>query len=130
LLPEKMHKWNLRFDGSSDPLALVAALEAKMTTYRINPDEIPLAMSEIFEGPAARWLRTSHLQSASWETFRREFLDFFLPPRCFERFEDEIRTHMQRKGESFKTYLIELRTKMQQAGYREEEELYRVVPGI
>jgi len=32
---------------------------------------------------------------------------------------------MQRKEESFKTYLIELRTKMQQAGYREEEELYR-----
>jgi len=81
LFPEKMHKWNLRFNGSSDPLALVAALEEKMTTYRINPDEIPRAMSEIFEGPAARWLRTSHLQSASWETFRREFLDFFLPPR-------------------------------------------------
>jgi len=125
LLPEKMHKWNLRFNGSSDPLALVAALEENMTTYRINPDEIPRAKSEIVEGPAARWFRTSHLQSASWETFRREILDFFLPPRYFERLEDEIRTNMQRKGESFKTYLIELRTKMQQAGYREEEELYR-----
>jgi len=92
-----------------------------MTTYKINPDEIPRAMPEIFGGPAARWFRTSHLQSASWETFRREFLDFFLPPRNLKRLEDEIRTHMQRKGESFKTYLIELRTKVQQAGHREEE---------
>jgi len=102
-------------------LALVAALEEEMTTYKINPDEIPRAMPEIFGGPAARWFRTSHLQSASWETFRREFLDFFLPPRNLKRLEDEIRTHMQRKGESFKTYLIELRTKVQQAGHREEE---------
>jgi len=41
LLPEKMHKWNLRLDVSSDPLTLIAALEEKMTTYRINPEEIP-----------------------------------------------------------------------------------------
>jgi len=44
---------------------------------------------------------------------------------CSQRLEDEIRTHVLRKGELFKTYLIELRTKMHQAGYREEEELYR-----
>jgi len=112
-----MHKWNLRFDGSLDPLTLIAALEEKMTTYRINPEEIPRAMSKIFEGPA-RWFRTSHMQSESWEG-----ISGLLPPRYFERLEDEIRTHVQRKGEPFKTYLIELRTNMQQAGYREEEEL-------
>jgi len=94
-----------------------------MTTYRINTEEIPRAMSEIFEGPAARLFRTSHLLSASWETFRREFLDFFLPPRYFERLE-ESRTHVQREVEPFKTDLIDLRTKMQQAGYREEKELF------
>ncbi|XP_043064078.1 uncharacterized protein LOC122320067 [Drosophila ficusphila] len=125
LLPEKIHKWNLRFDGSADPLALIAALEEKMTTYRINPEEIPRALSEILEGPAAQWFRTCYLHSASWRTFRKEFLDLFLPPRYFESLVDEIRTRVQMKGESFKTYLIELMTKMQQAGYREGEELYR-----
>jgi len=45
-----MHKWNLRFDGSSDPLTLIAPREEKMTIYRINPEEIPRAMSEVFEG--------------------------------------------------------------------------------
>jgi len=83
-------------------------------------------MSEIFEGRAARWFRTSHLQTATWAEFRAEFLGFFLPPRYFERLEDTIRTHIQGVDETFKEYLVELRTKMQQAGYRKEEELYRI----
>jgi len=82
-------------------------------------------MSEIFEGRAARWFRTSHLQTAMWAEFRAEFLSFFLPPRYFERLEDAIRIHIQGVDETFKEYLVELRTKMQQAGYRKEEELYQ-----
>jgi len=65
LLAERMHKWNLRFDGASDPLTLIAELEEKIATYGINQEEVPRAMSEIFEGRAARWFRTSHLQTAS-----------------------------------------------------------------
>jgi len=121
-----MHKWNLRFDGASDPLTLIAELEEKIATYKINQEEVPRAMSEIFEGRAARWFRTSHLQTATWAEFRAEFLGFFLPPRYFERLEDEIRAHIQGVDETFKDYLVELRTKMQQAGYQKEEELYRI----
>jgi len=33
-----MHKWNLRFDGTSDPLTLIAELEEKIATYIINQD--------------------------------------------------------------------------------------------
>jgi len=54
LLAERMHKWNLRFDGASDPLTLIAELEEKIATYGINQEEVPRAMSEIFEGRAAR----------------------------------------------------------------------------
>jgi len=54
------------------------------------------------------------------------FLGFFLPPRYFERLEDANRTKIQGVDEIFKEYLVELRTKMQQTGYRKEEELYRI----
>jgi len=106
-------------------LTLIAELEEKIATYGINQEEIPRAMSEIFEGRAARWFRTSHLQTAMWAEFRAEFLSFFLPPRYFERLEDAIRIHIQGVDETFKEYLVELRTKMQQAGYRKEEELHQ-----
>jgi len=57
-LAERMYKWNLRFDGASDPLNLIAELEEKIATYGINKEKVPRAMSEIFEGRAARWFRT------------------------------------------------------------------------
>jgi len=126
LLAERMHKWNLRFDGASDPLTLIADLEEKIATYGINQEEVPRAMSEIFEGRAARWFRTSHLQTATRAEFWAEFLGFFLSPRYFERLEDAIRTHIQGVDETFKEYLVELRTKMEQAEYRKEEDLYRI----
>jgi len=83
-------------------------------------------MSEILKGREARWFRTSRFQTATWAEFRADFLSIFLPPRYFERLEDEIRARLQRVDETFKDYLFELRTKMQQAGYQREEELYRV----
>jgi len=117
-----MHKWNLRFDGASDPLTLIAEVEEKIATYGTNQEEVPRAMLEIFEGRAARWFRTSHSQAAE---FRAEFLGFFLPPRYFELLEDEIRAHIQGVDKTLKEYLVEFRTKMQQAGYQKGEE-YRL----
>jgi len=116
-----MQKWNLRFDGASDPLT--AELEEKIATYGINQEEVPRAMSEILEGWASQCFRTSCLHGLE---FRAEFLSFFLSPRYFERLEDEIRAHIQRVDDTFKDYLVELRIKMQQAGYQKGEELYRV----
>jgi len=62
-------------------------------------------MSEIFEGRAARWFRSSHL--LTWAEFWAEFLGFFLPPRYFERLQDEIRAHIQGVDEPFKEYLFD-----------------------
>jgi len=53
-------------------------------------------------------------------------LRFLLGPRYFERLEDEIRAHIQGVDETYKEYLVELRTKMQQAVYQKEEDLCRI----
>jgi len=43
------------------------------------------------------------------------YLATILPdPRYFERLEDEIRAHLQGVDETFKDYLVVLRSKMQQ----------------
>jgi len=110
-----MHKWILRFNGESYPLT-IPELEEKIATYGFDPEEVPRAMSEILEGRAARWFRTSRLQTAS-----NGIPEFLRGPRHIERLEHEIRSHVQGVGETFKNYLIELRTMMQQAGYSVEE---------
>ncbi|XP_064552259.1 LOW QUALITY PROTEIN: uncharacterized protein LOC135438069 [Drosophila montana] len=83
-------------------------------------------MSEVFCDRAARWFLSSGLRDVPWSVFRRGFLEFFLPPRYFERLEDEIRSRRQRVGEEFKEYLIELRALMHHATYEPAQELHRI----
>jgi len=52
LLAEWMHKRNLRFDETSDPLTLIAELEEKIATYGIHKEEVLSGMSESLEGRA------------------------------------------------------------------------------
>jgi len=54
-------------------------------------------------------------------------LRFLLAPTLLRGREDAIRTHIQGVDETFKEILVELRTKMQQAGYQKEEELQNIV---
>jgi len=83
-------------------------------------------MTETLTDRASRWFRTSQLQGATWPVFRREFLDFFLPPHYFRRLEDDIRARYQREGEGFKDYSIGIRTLMRHAGYDQMKELDRI----
>ncbi|KAM8701992.1 hypothetical protein ACLKA7_005513 [Drosophila subpalustris] len=69
--------------------------------------------------------RTIAEKGASWATFKQDFLDFFLPPRYFQRLEDQIRARQQRPGEAFKTYIVELRMFMKRASYSGVQELDR-----
>ncbi|KAL7726136.1 hypothetical protein ACLKA6_002606 [Drosophila palustris] len=76
------------------------------------------------------WFRVSRLQGASWATFKQDFLDFFLPPRNFQRLEDQIRARQQRPGETFKTYIVELRLLMKRASYSGIQELDRAYENL
>ncbi|KAL7725190.1 hypothetical protein ACLKA6_017346 [Drosophila palustris] len=84
----------------------------------------------LLSGNASDWFRVSRLQGASWATFKQVFLDFFLPPRYFQRLEDQIRARQQRLGESFKTYIVELRLLMKRASYSGIQELDRAYENL
>jgi len=95
---------------------LAEELGEKIATYGINQEEVPRAMSEILEGRAARLFRTSRLQTVTWVEFRAEFRSFFLPPRYFERLEDEIRAHIWGVDETFKDYLVDTKRRRTLSG--------------
>ncbi|KAH8356648.1 hypothetical protein KR084_006473, partial [Drosophila pseudotakahashii] len=123
---EQVRKWGLKFNGHTDPLAFLEELEERATSYALPFSQLPRVMTETLTDRASRWFRTSQLQGATWTVFRREFLDFFLPPHYFRRLEDDIRARYQREGEGFKDYVIEIRTLMRHAGYDQAQELDRI----
>ncbi|XP_043865494.1 LOW QUALITY PROTEIN: uncharacterized protein LOC122757455 [Drosophila mojavensis] len=124
-IAEQVRKWGMKYDGRSDPLGFIEILEERAITYGIELDRMPRALSEVLVDKAAKWFLTSGLRDVPWLEFKKEFLDFFLPPQYLERLEDQIRARRQREGEPFKDYLIELRLLMRQARYSPAQELNR-----
>ncbi|KAH8398899.1 hypothetical protein KR222_010811, partial [Zaprionus bogoriensis] len=85
LIPEQVRKCGIRFDGKEDPLAFIEELKERAVSYGVDLDRLPRAMSEALTDRAARWFTVSGLRGATWDTFQREFLEFFLPPQYFDR---------------------------------------------
>lgn len=126
---DRMRRWGITFDGTSDPLRFIELLEERATSYRIDTKDMPQAIPELLLGSAEDWFRTSGLQGETWTVFRREFLYFFLPPRYFQRLEHEIRLRYQKSGEPYKVYMVDIRL-MMRAGYSEVQELERVYENL
>ncbi|KAL7723678.1 hypothetical protein ACLKA6_003339 [Drosophila palustris] len=126
MIAEKVHRWGIHFDGQSDPLSFIERAAAHLIDLAYLSQAIP----ELLTGNASDWFRVSRLQGASWATFKQDFLDFFLPPRYFQRLEDQIRARQQRPGETFKTYIVELRLLMKRASYSGIQELDRAYENL
>ncbi|KAL7725760.1 hypothetical protein ACLKA6_000651 [Drosophila palustris] len=131
-LADRLRKWGVFFSGgSADPLRFIEHVEDMVAVYRLDIQQQLLpAIAGLLTGPAADWFRVSGLQGATWEEFKKEFLDFFLPPRYFQRLEDEIRARTQRVGEPFTTYLLSLRVMMRRAAYSMDQELDRLYDNL
>ncbi|SPP90047.1 Hypothetical predicted protein, partial [Drosophila guanche] len=127
---ERMQRWGVTFYGVSDPLRFIEWLEERAVSHRVDTRSLAQGVPELLKGTAEDWFRTSHLQGEPWNVFRRELLDFFLPPRYFQRLEDEIRMRYQRENEGYKQYLGDIRLMMNRAGYSETQELERVYENL
>jgi len=101
-VPERIRIWGLQFDGYSDHLAFIEQVEGRALFYGIDLELLPRAMAELLTSRADMWFQTSRLQGADWITLRREFLEFFLPPRYLQRLDDQIRSREQLERETFK----------------------------
>ncbi|KAH8241923.1 hypothetical protein KR032_011215, partial [Drosophila birchii] len=84
-LLDRMTKWGLSFDGTTDPLCFIEYIEERTDTCRIDQKYLAPALIVLLTGRAESWYRTSGLRNATWPEVRREFLDLFLPPRYYQR---------------------------------------------
>ncbi|KAM8702053.1 hypothetical protein ACLKA7_001968 [Drosophila subpalustris] len=121
-IAEKVHRWGIHFDGQSDPLSFIERVEERAAAHLIDLAHLSQAIPELLTGNASDWFSVSRLQGASWATFK--------PPRYFQRLEDQIRARQQKPGETFKTYIVELRLLMKRASYSGIQELDRAYENL
>ncbi|KAH8338096.1 hypothetical protein KR059_006836, partial [Drosophila kikkawai] len=84
-LSEKLRNWGITFDGTTDPITFIQHLEERATAYEVDVEKMPQAIPGLLSDTAEHWFRTSQLLGESWTKFKKGFLDFFLPPRYFQR---------------------------------------------
>jgi hypothetical protein len=126
-LADRVRKWGVAFNGdATDPWGFIEQLEEKAALYSIDVQQLPQAVANVLTGQAEDWFRVNTLYQVTWEEFKQEFMDFFLPPRYFQRLEDDIRSRTQRRGERFRDYALALRLMMRRAKYTKEQELDRI----
>ncbi|KAL7725377.1 hypothetical protein ACLKA6_008586 [Drosophila palustris] len=95
-----------------------------------HPAAIVARHRRVTNRASRRLVPSQRITRTTWEEFKKEFLDFFLPPRYFQRLEDEIRARTQRVGEPFTTYLLSLRVMMRRAAYSMDQELDRLYDNL
>lgn len=105
-----IHKWSLRFDGSSnglDAADFIFRLERQAQLYGVAQRALVIGIGELLTGRAAQWYWTYQRQApdAGWDGFRRAFMRRYAPHQDTDF---EIRAKMenrwQRQGESFSDY--------------------------
>ncbi|KAH8284392.1 hypothetical protein KR054_000164, partial [Drosophila jambulina] len=84
-LGEKLRNWGIIFDGTTDPITFIQQLEERATAYEVNVERMPQAIPGLLTDTAEHCFRTSQLLGELWINFKKAFLDFFLPPRYFQR---------------------------------------------
>lgn len=123
---EFVRKWGLRYDGGKDPLLFLERVEEMVDMYNVDINYLPGAMPELLKDRALTWFRNNNHHWKSWESFKSDFIKFFLPSRYFEKLEDEIRRRYQRPRESFKDYVLALQNLMRHSELSEPQKLERI----
>src|SRR3978361_1043419 len=117
-------KWNLAFNGSSDPVDFLERLEELRELYRIPSNQFRVAISELLQGNALLWYRNNRSAWFTWEEFVRDFREYFLPADYEIRLEETITHRIQGPHESGQDYISQLQTLLRRHGALEDRVLY------
>lgn len=120
---DRVRKWGIRYDGGKDPFTFIERVEEM---YGVDKNLLPNAMPELCKDRALIWFRNNNKHWETWESFKSEFLAFFLPGRYFEKLEDDIRRSCQRPREMFKDYFIALQNLMRHSDMTDTQKLERI----
>ena len=107
---DRIQKWKISFDGTTDAMMFLEQVEEQRVLYRISPDEMADGMSLLLKDNALKWYRNNRPRLNNWVTFESEFRKFFLPPNYEVRLEQEAISRTQKSNESGVDYLLDMHT--------------------
>lgn len=115
-LCEVVRKWNVSFDGKTDPVAFLERVEELRLSYDITGNRLLQTVPELLKGAALLWHRNNRDAWAEWNDFVQDFRAFYLPPNYALRLEEDISRRRQRAGEKGRDYVTELQTLIRRHG--------------
>lgn len=127
--PLKIHKWNIQFNGRTDPVAFIERLEEICTAEGIVLDRLLPSMPELLQGEASLWYRNNRKNWHTWDEFLQNFRSFYFPINYAADLEIEISRRLQRPNESPHRYITDMQTLIRRHGNMSPEQelqwLYR-----
>lgn len=111
-----IHKRELNYTSSQDPLKFIERLEDLSEAYGIGRNILPGTMVIMLQDKALMWLMNNNRRWTEWEAFKKDFLRFLLPTRYFQTLEDEIQKRTQNSREAFKGFVLALQALMKYIG--------------
>lgn len=122
-----VRKWNLKFDGGSNPISFLERLHELIDAYSITTDDIIKVLPELLHGPALLWQRNNRMLWRNFSDFKSDFEMQYLPPDYKKTLTEEIHRRTQGDQESIKQYAVALCTLMRRKGdYTESETVDRI----
>lgn len=115
-LRDTVRKWNLRFNGETDPISFLERIDELAEAYEISKEQLLGTLPQVFSDKALLWYRNNKADWTTWEDFREQFGVQFLPRRYLKNLEEEIRTRVQKNREPARDYVIAIQTKMRRLG--------------
>ncbi|XP_018578275.1 uncharacterized protein LOC108916491 [Anoplophora glabripennis] len=113
---ERVRKWNLHFNGRTDPVEFLEKLCEFQEHSDIPTSAVLPALYEIFQGNALAWYRNNRNLWNCWDDFIGDFKQFYLPANYESFLEEQIFQRRQKVGESGRDYLVSLQTLLRRHG--------------
>lgn len=120
----QVHRWNIHFNGKSDPATFLERLEEIYSSQNIDPDRLLPYLPELLLGEAALWFRNNRHNWRSWAEFKTDFRTFYYPVNYEVDLEAEISRRLQQDNETAASYITGLQTLIRRHGnIRPDQEL-------
>lgn len=94
---EAVQKWATIYSGKQNVLEFLERVKELAIAHYLSFNILSRMMRELLRYNALLWYRNNNLQWDIWSKFCERLQNFFLPPRHFERLEDDIRQTSKRK---------------------------------
>lgn len=128
---ETVRKWNVAFDGKTDPVAFLERVQEMKRCYNIPDEHLVVAIPELLRGPVLLWYRNTHNAWKTWDNFIADFKDFYLPSNYHLQLTHEISARTQRPGERGRDFIVDLQTLMRRHGeMTEDQELFQLYTNL